>query len=101
MTFADEMKILLDQFAEASKDFALKTGEKAKEMGEHGMLLIDIKKTESKIQKLMFRLGGESYRGFIEHDLDHINRDDPIIEKILAEIAILQESINRMKAGLN
>ena len=98
MAFEEEVKDLFDQFIESSKGFAIKTGEKAKEMGERGMLMIDIKKAESKIQKLHCRLGEEVLRAFVDHDVDTIKRDDPVLEKILAEIALLSDSLDRMKA---
>ena len=98
MAFSDEMKDMFDQFVNSSKEFIEKTGEKAKDMGERGMTMIDIKKTEKKIQQLHCKLGEEVLRAFVDHDVEKIGRDDPVLEKILAEIALLNESLEKLKS---
>ena len=100
MTFSERMKGLLDQGMAASKDFATKAGEKAQELGERGVLMLEIKQLEGQAQKLINRLGNETYRKFAEQGNDVISCDDIPIKGILAELALIRESIEKKEAEL-
>ena len=100
MTFSERMKELLDQGVVASKDFALKAGAKAQDLGERGVLILEIKQLEGQAQKQLSRLGNEVYSAFAERDQDSVNRTEPGIERILTEIAKIREAIDQKEAEL-
>jgi len=95
MTFGERMKALLEQGWAASKDFAMKAGEKAQDLGERGILMWDIKQLENQAQKLMGRLGNEAYTAFTEHDQQTIERDAIEFRTILEEIANIKNQIEK------
>jgi hypothetical protein len=101
MTFSERMMELLDQGIAATKDFALKAGAKAQDLGERGVLMVDIKQLEMKAQKLLVRLGNETYVAFAERNQENIGRDAPEIAAILAELAKLREAIDQKEAELH
>jgi hypothetical protein len=101
MTFSERMKELLDQGVAASKELALKAGAKAQELGERGMLMLEIKQLEGQAQKLLCRLGNEAYRAFSEKDQETFKRDTPEVETILAEIAKTRDAIEQKEADLH
>jgi hypothetical protein len=100
MTFSERMKELLDQGVAASKEFAVKAGAKAQELGERGVLLLEIKQLESQAQKILSRLGNEAYRAFAERNQAVIERDAPEFKALLAELAAVRETIERKEAEL-
>ena len=100
MTFSERMLELLDQGIAATKDFALKAGAMAQDMGERGVLMIDIKQLEMKAQKLLTRLGNETYLAFAERNQESIGRDAPEISAIMAEIARLRDAIDQKEEEL-
>ena len=100
MTFSERMKGLLDQGVAASKDFAVKAGEKAQELGERGVLMLEIKQLESQAQKLINSLGNESYRMFAELGITTISNDDIPIKGILTELAMVRETIEKKESEL-
>ena len=100
MTFSERMKELLDQGMAASKEFMLNAGAKAQEMGERGLLMLEIKQLEVQAQKLLSRLGNEAYRIFAENNQDNVCKNDPEIDRILSEIARVRESIDAKEAEL-
>jgi len=100
MTFSERMKEMLDQGVAASKDFASKAGEKAQELGERGVLMLEIKQLENQAQKLISRLGNETYRIFAEQGLSVISADDIPVKGILTELSLVRESIEKKEAGL-
>jgi hypothetical protein len=100
MTFGERMKELLDQGMAASKDFAVKAGAKAQEMGEIGVLVLEIKQLEGKAQKLIARLGAEVYESFAERGADIVSKSEAPVSTMLAEIARIKETIEAKEGEL-
>jgi hypothetical protein len=100
MTFSERMKDILEQGWSASKDFAVKAGAKAQDLGERGVLLLEIKQMEGQAQRLLTRLGNETYTAFTERDQQTIDRETDAFRSILDEIAIVKEAIERKETEL-
>jgi len=100
MTFGERMKDVLEQGWAASKDLAVKAGAKAQDLGERGMLMLEIKQLENNAQKLITRLGNEAYIAFTEHDKNTIDRDAVEIRTILEEIAVVKDAMEKKEAEL-
>ena len=100
MSFSDRMKEMLDQGFAASKEFAVKAGAKAQDLGERGILMIEIKQLENQAQKLLTRLGTETYLAFADRDMPVIEREAVEFRTILNELAILKESVEKKEAEL-
>jgi hypothetical protein len=94
------MMELLDQGVAATKDFALKAGAKVQDLGERGVLMVDIKQLEMKAQKLLGRLGNETYVAFAEKNKESIGRDAPEIAVIIAELSRLRDAIDQKETEL-
>jgi hypothetical protein len=94
------MKEMLDQGLTASKEFAVKAGAKAQDLGERGILMLEIKQLESQAQKLLARMGNEAYIAFTERDQSSINRDTVEIRTILDELAVIKDAIEKKEADL-
>jgi hypothetical protein len=100
MTFNERMKELLEQGWDATKDFAVKAGAKAQDLGERGMLMWDIKQLENKAQKLLTRLGNEAFINFIDKDQTSLDRETAIIRVTLDEIISIKEQIEKKEFEL-
>jgi DnaJ-class molecular chaperone len=100
MTFGERMKDLLNQGVTASKDFAVKAGTKAQELGEIGVLMLEIKQLEGQAQKLIARLGAEVYESFAERGQDIVSKSDAPVSAMLAGIARIKETIEGKEAEL-
>ena len=100
MTFSDRMKELLDQGVAASKEFAVKAGAKAQDLGERGVLMLEIRQLESQAQKLVGRLGAEAYHTFMEQGEQTLSAESTPIKTLLSEIAAARESIERKESEL-
>jgi len=100
MTFSERMRELLDQGVEASKDFAVKAGAKAKDLGERGVLAIEVKQLEIQAQKLLGRLGNVTYQALSERNQDSVGKDMPEVRILLAELAGVRNSIEQKEAEL-
>ena len=100
MAFIDRMKELLDQGVTASKDLASKAGAKAQDLGERGVLMLEIRQLESQAQKLIGRLGAEAYQSFTERGEETISAESAPIKALLSEISAARESIENKEAEL-
>ena len=100
MAFIDRMKELLEQGVTASKDFALKAGAKAQDLGERGVMMVEIRQLESQAQKLIGRLGAEAYQAFTERGETSISAKSAPINALLADIAKAREAIEAKEAEL-
>lgn len=100
MTFAERMKELLDQGVSASKDFAVKAGAKAQDLGERGILMLEIRQLENHAQKLIGRLGAEAYQTFAERGEKTLSIESTPVKVLLAEITAARESIEAKEAEL-
>ena len=87
------MKEMFEHGLTASKEFAVKAGEKAQDLGERGILMWDIKQLESQAQRLISRLGNETYIAFTDHDQKTIKRESIEFRTILDEIAAIRNQI--------
>jgi hypothetical protein len=94
------MKDLLEQGWAASKEFAIKAGAKAQDLGERGLLMLDIKQLEAQAQKLLTRLGNEVYKAFTEQNLNTIDRSEAVFKTILDELSLLKEQIENKETEL-
>jgi len=100
MMFIERMKGLLDQGVAASKDLAVKAGAKAQDIGERGVLMLEIRQLENQAQKLIGRLGAEAYNTFVERGEQTLSADSAPVKKLLGEIASAREAIESKEAEL-
>jgi hypothetical protein len=94
------MRELLDQGAQASKEFLNKAGAKAQDLGERGALTLEVKQLESQSRKALAKLGNEVYRLLVEESESTVSALDPAVKDILAEIASLNAAIEKREAEL-
>jgi len=100
MTFSERMKEVLEQGWAVSKDLAAKAGAKAQDLGERGILMLEIKQQENLAQKLLSRLGNEAYTAFTERGNNSIDRDAVEIRTILEELAVVKDTIEKKENEL-
>ncbi|MDR0568730.1 MAG: hypothetical protein LBG87_05950 [Spirochaetaceae bacterium] len=98
--FGEKMKEFLEQGAQTSKELASKAGAKAQNLGEQGVLLLEIKKLRGEVEKQIDALGRKAYESFVVQKWEAVRADDPEFKKILDEIASLQENIGKKESEL-
>ena len=100
MTFSERMKEKLEQGWAVSKDIAVKAGAKAQDLGERGILMLEIKQLEGQAQKLLTRMGNEAYIAFTERDQSSIERSAVEFRTILEQLAVLKDAIEKKETEL-
>jgi len=100
MTFGERMKELMDQGLAASKEFVIKAGAKAQDLGERGILMLEIKQLEGQAQKLIARMGNDAYIAFTEKNQSTIDREQAEFKNTLTEIAMIRDAIEKKETEL-
>jgi hypothetical protein len=100
MTFGERMKELMDQGLAASKEFVIKAGAKAQDLGERGILMLEIKQLEGQAQKLITRMGNDAYIAFTEKDQSTIDREQAEFKITLKDIAMIRDAIEKKETEL-
>jgi hypothetical protein len=93
MSFSERMRNMIDKGLDASRDFAKKAGEKAKELGEKGVLKLEIAQLESRAEKLIAKLGAEVYASMVDRNMQTVSRDTAAVSSLLQEIENLRGTI--------
>jgi hypothetical protein len=101
MAFSDRLRNILEQGVAASKDIALRAGTKAQDLGERGMLTLEIKQFELQAHKLASRLGAEVYRILVETDETILSADNPALKPLLEELSLVKGSIEKREQELS
>ncbi|MDR2490726.1 MAG: hypothetical protein LBD20_04920 [Spirochaetaceae bacterium] len=99
-SFLDAMKDALNDGLEISKDLASKAGAKAQELGEKGVITLEIKKLELNGERLLKALGRETYRLFSEGGRTEVSSAEPEIARLLREIENTKGRIEEKQAAL-
>jgi hypothetical protein len=100
MTFGDKMRELVEQSVSVSKEFVSKAGAKAQDLGEKGVLKLEVMQLEGQAQKLIAKLGTEVYASFVDQASEIVSREDPVIKGLLADILAIRDSIELREAEL-
>ncbi len=95
MTFSEKLRDIVDKSLSASKDFAIKAGAKAQDLGEKGVLKLEIAQLEGQSHKLISKLGLEVYDAFVARDQKSITKDSPVVRELLDEIAGVKAAIEK------
>ena len=100
MTFSERMKEMLEQGWAVSKEFAVKAGGKAQDLGERGMLMWDIKQLENQAQKCLTRLGNEAFIAFTDRGQQTVDRDSAEFKTLLDELGNIKDQIEKKEFEL-
>ncbi len=95
MAISKKMQDVFKKGVEVSKDLASKAGAKAKELGEMGMLKLEIFQLRSRTDKLTSKLGSEVYSSFVDKNASSVNKDVPEIAELVKEIGRLRSTIEQ------
>lgn len=100
MTFKERLAEVLSQGVETSKDVVGKAKGKAKELGEIGMLRLDVRQLESRAAALIGKLGTLTYEILEEKGQQSVSKGTVGLKEIFAEISDLKEQIEQKEAEL-
>lgn len=93
MSFFDRMKKVLNQGLESTKEALDVAADKAKELGEKGVLRYEIHRLEREAERKFALLGNDVYRVLVERGQQTVSKSTGDIKSLLDEISDLERRI--------
>ena len=100
MDFYERMKQVMHQGVEATRKGMEQAAEKARELGEKGVLKYEIMRLEKEVERRFAMLGGHAYRLLSEKGQGTISQGTPEVKELLAEVKDLQRRIEEKEKAL-
>ena len=100
MDFWDRMRIGMEKGLEGSRDLLGKARDRAQDLGERGVLRIEIMQLENQAEKLMGKLGARAYEALVKERLDRVDIQTEGISPIIHEIDEVRERIRAKELAL-
>jgi hypothetical protein len=100
MDFWDRVKTAMDKGLEGSRDLLSKAKDRTQELGERGVLRVEIMQLESQAEKLLGQLGTRTYEALVKEGHDQISTSTAGISEIIAKIDEIQSQITEKEAAL-
>ena len=100
MDFWDRMKNALEKGLEGSKDLLGKVKDRTQDLGERGVLRIEILQLENQAEKLVGKLGARCYEALITEKRELIDRDTEGVSDLITEIDKIHEKIREKEAAI-
>lgn len=98
MSFWDRMEQVVNQGMESSREVLSKAKEKAKDLGEKGLLRYEISQIERQAEKKFSRLGAAVYEKLVLKDQATVSKD--ALEELLGDIRELKDRLEKLEADL-
>ena len=93
MGFLDKLQETIDHGLKNSKELFGKAREKAKDLGEIGVVRFEIKQLESQAEKLIAKLGAKVYEALIVEGQKTVSGNTADVKEILNAIAGVKSEI--------
>ena len=98
MSFWDRMDEIINQGLESSREILGKAKEKAKDLGEKGLLRYEISQIERQAEKKFGQLGAAVYEKLVIKDQATVSKD--ALEELLSDIRELKDRLEKLEKDL-
>lgn len=100
MEFWDRVKSTLDKGLEGSKELLGKARDGVQDLGERGVLRVEIVQLENQAEKLVGKLGTLTYEALIVEGKDSLGKDSEGVSELIDQINDVQARIKEKEAAL-
>lgn len=98
MSFWDRMQDVVNQGLESSREVLTKAKEKAKDLGEKGLLRYEITQIEGQAEKKFSQLGAAVYERLVLKDQATVSKE--ALSELLDDIRELKDRLEKLEADL-
>jgi hypothetical protein len=100
MDFWDRVKSAMDKGLEGSKELLSKAKDRTQELGERGVLRVEIMQLENQAEKLLGQLGTRAYEALVTEGHDSITTSTDGVSEVIAKIDDVRQQIGEKEAAL-
>ena len=98
MSFWDRMEQVVNQGLESSREILAKAKEKAKDLGEIGLLRYEITQIERQAEKKFAKLGAAIYEKLVLKDQATVSKE--AVKELLDDIQELKDRLEKLEKDL-
>jgi peptidoglycan hydrolase CwlO-like protein len=100
MTFFERMKKVMNQGFDSTRGVLGTAAEKAKELGEKGVLMYEIRKLEKDVERQLAALGNHVYDVFMEKGQATVSKSNADVKAIVMEIDDIKKRLAEKEQNL-
>ena len=100
MDFWERMKNAMEKGLEGSKELLAKAKERTQELGERGVLRLEILQLENQAEKLTGKLGARVYEALVKERRMQVDRDTEGVSQLMTDIEGIHARIGEKEAAL-
>ncbi len=100
MDFWDRMKVAMEKGLDGSRELLGKAKDRAQDLGERGVLRLEIMQLENQAEKLIGKLGARTYEALVKEKRLQVDRDTEGVTELIGEIDGVRERIREKEAAL-
>jgi hypothetical protein len=100
MDFWDRMKNAMDKGLEGSRELLNRAKEGAQDLGERGVLRLEIMQLETQAEKLIGKLGARAYEALVSEQRIQVDKQTEGISELIEQIDGLRATIREKEAAL-
>lgn len=100
MDFWDRMKNTLEKGLEGSRDLLTKAKDRAQDLGERGVLRLEIMQLENQAEKLIAKLGTRAYEALVTEQRLQIDKQTEGVAELIEQIDEVHQKIREKEAAL-
>ncbi|RKX76035.1 MAG: hypothetical protein DRP87_13085 [Spirochaetes bacterium] len=100
MDFFNRLQEALNQGLETSRELFSKAKDRAKDLGEKGVLRFEIKQLENQAEKLVAQLGSRVYQVLMESGQNTVSKKTSGIKQLLDEIEDIRKRVEEKEKEL-
>ena len=100
MGFLERMQDTIGQGLKTSRDLFGKAKDKAKDLGEKGVIMLELKQLDNQAEKLLAKLGSAVYRILVVEEHNTVSRSTSEVKELLSDIAEVRKRIEDKEVQL-
>ncbi|MFP4115532.1 MAG: hypothetical protein ACOC2Y_10100 [Spirochaetota bacterium] len=100
MDFWDRMKNAMEKGLDGSRELLSKAKDRAQDLGERGVLRLEIMQLENQAEKLIGKLGTRAYEALVQEQRLQIDKQTEGIAELIKEIDDVHDKIREKEAAL-
>ena len=100
MSFWDRMKEVVDKGIETSKDVLGKAADKAKELGEMGVLKFEIMQLEREGEKKLAQLGAVVFDLLVKQEKASVSKGSAGVKELIEALAEIEQKTDQKEEAL-
>lgn len=100
MDFWDRVKTTIDKGLEGSRDMLGRARDTAQDLGERGVLRVEIMQLENQAEKLVAKLGAVAFEALVVENQDQLTKDAGGVRGLIDEINDVQARIKEKESLL-